>query len=335
MRKLLKHFVFIINVLVALLTVCGYLLPFLKPSQFKILSVLSLFLPVLIAVNLIFVLYWIIRFKRKVLLSAIVLLLGFPYLSSLYSFDNDVVESDLSVMSFNVRLFNLYDWISEDNIPERIADSIMRASPDVVCIQEFYSGANFVMPDYEYRYLHIKNQGSKVGQAIYSKYPIIDKGSVGFENTANNAVFADVVIDSDTIRMYNLHLQSLKITADVAAISQEEAQFLVKSMGKTFVKQENQMEQFLAHLATSPYPVVIAADLNNTAYSYVYSRLTEKVLDGFKRGGEGFGPTFNFRSFPVRIDFIFTDIRFSTSSQRVLQWKLSDHHPVISEIQLR
>ncbi len=334
MRKLLKHFVFVINVLVALLTACGYLLPFLKPGQFNILAVLSLFLPVLIVVNLLFVVYWIIRFKSKFLLSTIILLVGFPYLSSLYSFDNDIVESDLSVMSFNVRLFNFYKWIDEDNIPERIADSIMRVSPDIVCMQEFYSGANFVMPDYKYRYLHIKNQGSKVGQAIYSKYPIIGKGSVGFENTTNNAIFADIVIKSDTIRMYNLHLQSLKITADASPISQEQAEFLLKSMGKTFVKQENQMEQFLAHLSTSPYPVLIAADLNNTAYSYVYSRFTEIVLDGFKSGGEGFGSTFNFRSFPVRIDFLFTDTRFYTSYQRVLPWKLSDHRPVLSEIKL-
>jgi vancomycin resistance protein VanJ len=332
MSKFFKHFVFFINSVVAVFTICGYLLPFLKPSQFRVLSVLSLILPALIAVNVIFVLYWLFQFNRKVLLSSIVLVVGYPYMSSLYRFEPQPQDADLSIMSYNVRLFNLYDWINNDKIPETIADSVLKISPDIVCIQEFYSAAPFEMPDYEFRYLHIKNQGSKIGQAIYSKLPIINKGSVGFEGTTNNAIFADIVTATDTIRIYNLHLQSLKITADVASFSQEQAELLVRSMGKTFVRQEEQMNQFLEHLKTSPYAVVIAADLNNTAYSYVYRRLTENLLDGFKSGGEGFGSTFDFRSVPIRIDFVFTDKKFLTTNQRTLSWGLSDHNPILAHI---
>jgi len=54
----------------------------------------------------------------------------------------------------------------------------------------------------------------KYGQAIFSKFPIVKSGSIEFPNTANNAIYADIVKGSDTIRIYNVHLQSLRIAAN-------------------------------------------------------------------------------------------------------------------------
>ena len=338
MRKFFNHLVFILYSLIAFFTICAYLLPFLKPSQFSVLSVLSLFLPVLMVVNVLFFIYWLVSFKRKMLLSLFVLLIGYPYLSSLFKLEfHDPVDTsdEVSIMSFNARLFNIYDWIRDDEIPKKIVDSIAKVSPDIVCIQEYYSGTDFDLPEYQYQYIHLTKQGSKVGQAIYSKYPIVNNGSIDFERTVNNAIFADIAIQKDTVRVYNLHLQSLKITADMGDMSQSEAQNLVKRAGITFVQQERQMTQFLGHRNTSPFPVLIAADLNNTAHSYIYRRLTETVNDGFKEGGIGFGSTFVFRRFPLRIDFIFTDTGFQTLKQEVFHWKLSDHNPILAHITLR
>ena len=47
--------------------------------------------------------------------------------------------SVLSVMSYNVRLFNKYRWIDKPNISEEIEKLIIQEDPDIVCIQEYSS----------------------------------------------------------------------------------------------------------------------------------------------------------------------------------------------------
>ena len=46
--------------------------------------------------------------------------------------------------------------------------------------------------------------------AIYSQFPQIKKGTVSIEGERmnNTCIFSDVIIYSDTIRVYNIHLAS-------------------------------------------------------------------------------------------------------------------------------
>lgn len=68
---------------------------------------------------------------------------------------------------------------------------------------------------YEYAYYSANGNEKKksYGIAIFSKYPIINSGKV-FDNKRNNgAMFADIKINQDTIRVYNTHLESMNIKA--------------------------------------------------------------------------------------------------------------------------
>ena len=135
--------IFLANSLVATLLLLSYALPFVPPKTFSFLAVLSLAVPFLIIINLIFSLYWLLKLKKQFLLSGLVLALGFGHLTSLYNFsaNNEQPASDtLSLMSYNVRLLNLYDWIEDDAIPEKIQDFIEQSAPDILSIQEYNSG---------------------------------------------------------------------------------------------------------------------------------------------------------------------------------------------------
>ncbi|PKP14898.1 MAG: endonuclease, partial [Bacteroidetes bacterium HGW-Bacteroidetes-23] len=105
------------NIVLTVLTFIAYILPFLAPRLFPILSVLTLFLPLMLILNLLFFSYWLIQFKRQMLLSGIVLLLGITFVNKFYKLSETNLpkeENDFVVMSYNVRLFNLYDWIERD-----------------------------------------------------------------------------------------------------------------------------------------------------------------------------------------------------------------------------
>ena len=135
--------IFLINTLVATLLLLSYALPFVPPKTFSFLAVLSLAVPFLIIINLIFCLYWLLKLKKQFLLSGLVLALGFGHLTALYNFSgkNEQSSNDtISLMSYNVRLLNLYDWIDDDAIPEKIHDFIEQATPDILSVQEYNSG---------------------------------------------------------------------------------------------------------------------------------------------------------------------------------------------------
>jgi len=312
--------IFFFNFIIATVLLLSYLLPYLEPKHFAYLSVISLAVPLLIILNVLFV-----------------LVIGYSYVFSLYKFSSTkLIEDDnnLSIMNYNVRLFNLYNWISEDNVETQIIELIKEEQPDIISFQEYHPHNNVDLSFYKYKYEELSGQQIKYGQAIFSKYPIVQSGSIGFPDTGNNAIFADVVKGEDTIRIYNVHLQSSGINADVENLNTEKSEHLLKCVVKTFKIQQSQAELIIKHKETSPYKMIICGDFNNTPYSFVYREIRGELNDTFEEAGNGFGRTFDFKYFPVRIDFILTDKSFKINGFKSYDNKLSDHYPILAKVSL-
>lgn len=328
---------FFTNSVAAVLLLLSYLLPFVPPSKFKLLSVLSLGVPILIIINVLFLVYWLLKVKRQLLMSLIVLVIGYSYVFSLYKFTGSKqveAEGNFKVMNYNVRLFNLYEWLPNEHVASDIEDFVTSEKPDVLCLQEYKINPDFNLPDY-YKHESLSNAGIKVGQVIYSKFPIIDAGSVNFKNTANNAIYVDIKKGRDTLRVYNIHLQSSKINPEVEELQKESSEHLFNRVEETFVTQEQQVKQFLEHKANCTYKTIISGDLNNTAYSYIYSKLKGKHSDAFDEAGNGFGKTYDLRFFPLRIDFIFADPNLAINGFKTHDdVRLSDHFPIEATLSL-
>ncbi|MCC1484941.1 endonuclease/exonuclease/phosphatase family protein [Winogradskyella immobilis] len=337
--KGLKRFdkiIFFVNTLAAFLLLLSYILPYIPPKSFSFLSVLSLGVPLLIIINVLFFLYWLFKVKKQLLLSLVALLLGFTYVTSLYKFTGSkAIEdaSNFSVMNYNVRLFNLFDWLPSSTVETDILNFIKQENPSVLSLQEYHRSDTFKLEGY-YKYENVSDGKVKSGQAIFSKYPIVNSGSIEFNNTSNNAIFIDVVKGADTIRIYNLHLQSSKINTEVSELKKETSEKLAQQVGDTFKMQQDQAELFLLHRDRSPYKSIISGDFNNTAYSYIYNKIKGKSQDAFDVAGNGFGRTYDFKFFPIRIDFIFADLDFTVNGFKTYDVKLSDHYPIKATLKL-
>lgn len=339
MKKLsfLEKILYSINVVAAFLLLLSYVLPYIQPKNFASLSILSLGVPMLIIINALFFLYWLLKVKKQLLLSLVVLLLGYNYVTSLYKFSpSKKIESEdnISFMSYNVRLFNLYNWIEEEGVQKKITDFIDEASPDVISFQEYNPHDSIYLPKYDYKFEELSGKRTKYGQAIYSKYPIVSSGSFEFENTGNNAIYVDIAVNGDTLRVYNLHLQSAGISADVEQLKEENSNRLLNRLAYTFKTQQEQAEQFVAHASKSPYKRIICGDFNNTAYSYVYKLVKGEMLDTFEEAGNGFGSTYHLKYFPLRIDFILADSSFQVNNFKKFDVELSDHFPIQTKLSL-
>ncbi len=281
--------------------------------------------------------YWLFKVKKQLLLSLVILLIGYSYLASLYKFSSSKNlddSDDISVMNYNVRLFNVFKWIPDEGVEQSIVDFINEKQPDILSIQEYRRDDNIALEGYE-KYEMISGQKVKNGQAIFSKFPIIHSGSIEFPESYNNAIFIDVVKGKDTIRVYNVHLQSMKIDANGDALTKESSENLFRQVSKTFTMQQFQTELFLLHKKECSYKMIICGDFNNTAYSYVYKEIKGDLQDAFVEAGNGFGRTFKFKFFPVRIDFILVDEAFEINSFKTFDVLLSDHYPIMSRVKLK
>ncbi len=331
---------FFFNIVLAVLTIVAYVLPFLAPKMFPFLSVLTLILPLMLILNIVFLIYWGIQLKRQVFLSAIVFLIGITFFNKFYKFSGkDLIEdeADFTVMSYNVRLFNVFEWMSKQNIPEDIVDFIGSQDPDVLCIQEFSTSADVKLEAYKHKYILMQGDNIRTGQAIFSKFPIIHRGEIEFPGSNNNVIFADIKMRRDTIRVYSIHLQSTKISPDIhEEIDEAKSKKIFRRVSEAFTEQQVQAELIKEHKAECTFPMIICGDMNNSAFSYTYRTIKGSMKDTFEEAGAGFGKTYDYEFYPARIDYILVDKRFEVKSFKNFDnFVNSDHFPIVSRIALK
>ncbi|MCL9769171.1 endonuclease/exonuclease/phosphatase family protein [Flavobacterium sp. HXWNR69] len=327
------------NIVLTILTFLAYSLPFLAPKAFPFLSVLTLILPLFLILNFFFFLFWFLQLKRQMLLSGLVLLLGITFINRFYKFSETnlpVDDGDFTLMSYNVRLFNLYEWLPQGDVPEQISKLIDEKRPDVLCLQEFSPNKKVAVKNYPHSFVKLYGGKNKYGQAIYSNYKMIEKGEIQFPNTSNNVIYADILKGKDTLRIYSMHLQSIKISTDIHEnLNQEKSKFIFKRISEAFTLQQQQAEIIKKHFDDCKYPKIICGDLNNSAFSYVYRTVKGDMNDAFEQAGTGFGKSYNFKYYPARIDYIFVEKNIEVKEFKSLDSFIqSDHFPQFTRLQL-
>jgi endonuclease/exonuclease/phosphatase family metal-dependent hydrolase len=304
---------------------------YLPANLIPFLSLSSLIFPLLVLVNIFFVLYWLINLKKQIFISLLILLLNYNNLQALYQWNgkHPIEPKGFALMSYNVRLFNAYNWIKQKGIDVEISNYIKDQNPGILCLQEYKTDKQTDFSQYKFKHIVLKGTKRKTGLAIYSHYKIINRGNLDFPDTYNNAIWADIVIGKDTLRLYNIHLQSFKIVNPEDLVEQNKLK-TGKKLQKVFAEQEKQARKIQAHIAKTRYPVIISGDFNNTAFSSIYRILKQGKNDALVQAGEGFGFTWRYKWLPLRIDFILTDenkieiLKFNTLDHI----KYSDHFPI-------
>ena len=324
-----------VNSILAILLLLSYLLPYISPETVPIFTIISLAVPVLLALNIFFIIYWIIKLKKYFTISLISIILGIGYISNIYKFSEKKIflNDDLKVMSYNVRLFNHYNWSTDSTIVKKISSFISEKEPDVLSIQEYYDAESLQLK-YPYQFIKTKSNFNKFGLAIFSKFKIINSGSLDLKESANNIIYTDILKDKDTIRVYNIHLESLKMNTSQENFGTKNSDKLLEKMEASFQKQAKQVELFLQHEKKWDGKKILCGDFNNTAFSWVYKELSNEKQDAFKEAGKGLGKTFNYW-YPLRIDFILTDANFDINNFKTFDIPYSDHYPILARLNLK
>ncbi len=276
-------------------------------------------------------------------------------------------NQEVKVLSYNVRLFDLYNWTHNKDTRKNIFSLIETETPGILCLQEFFHGdsGNFNTldtlihitgsKDHHVEYTLSRRKKDHYGIATFSKYPIGNKGKITFKTRSNNiCIYSDLKINTDTVRVYNVHFQSIHFgyadykfidalsrkTWDPSSGGKEQndtldaedieiaSKNILRRLKRAFIRREEQTSKVLEHIATCQYPVIVCGDFNDTPFSYTYHSFSEKLQDAFMESGSGIGSTY-LGAFPsYRIDYIFySKNSLSSSGFEVLPEKLSDHYP--------
>ena len=335
MKKNITFFnklLYFINSIFAFVLIVSYIIPYVKPTVLGSFAGLGLLTPVFIMINIFFLMYWLIGLNRTFLLSLFVLAIGFAYLPRLYKIKGkkELLADDVKVMSYNVRMHNKFNWIKSDSIKQKINQLVESKSPDILCVQE-YSENKTIEEAFKYKFIKYSGKKKSFGHAIFSKFPLINQGSIDFKESANRIVFSDIIIEKDTVRLYNIHFQSLRINPKEENFGEEDANKLRDRISNVFQKQQGQVELFLLHQKAVDYPIIVAGDFNNTAFSWLYRRVLKGKKDAYVEAGKGFDKTYDF-PFPTRIDYIFVDKSIKVNHFKAYRDKLSDHFPVLARL---
>lgn len=337
---------------------------FISPETFWPAAFIALSLPGALVLNILFLFFWLLSRSYKAFFPLIVIILGWSYYERGFAFNlgpnNEVLDVEpriLQVLSYNVRIFNTYAHLQDkkQESSKKMIKWVANNPADIFCLQEFYNEkrspvfntASKIGKQKQKRYYIsealVNGVGAQFGLAIFSKYPIIDKGTIRFgEKTNNLAMFIDVKFNNDTIRIYNFHFQSMSIDErDIVDTYQDQNKLavggrkLLRQFKRGVVKRANQVNLLLEHVEASPYPVILCGDTNDLPYSYTYQQLEKNHSNAFQEKGWGIGATYN-----GKLPFVRIDNQFCGKDWEILNYALhdsipySDHFPATATYKL-
>lgn len=256
------------------------------------------------------------------------------------------VENSIKILSFNVNHFYTYlkNKDNSDNIIQFIADQ----KADIICLQETKLQKKGELNPLQLKtrfpginHLQLAHQSSWNGPVTFSRFPIINMGEIRFERSNNMIIYTDMLIDGDTIRVYNCHLQSYGIRPeDYSMIDSMALQNVkideVKSLGRKlregYKMRSTQVEILKTNIEQCPYPVIVCGDFNDTPNSFTYRIIGDKLTDAFVESGKGISNTYRGKLPSYRIDYIMYSPEFQSFNYKRYRVNYSDHYPITTDL---
>jgi endonuclease/exonuclease/phosphatase family metal-dependent hydrolase len=371
LRKFTKRFFILLNIVVGVLFLLACCNAFLHPDKWWLISLLAFFFPLFLIILIVFLIFWIFTRSRYMLISTVCLLIGWKNIHAFFGFNlanHDFTHKDsasIRIMTWNVRSWDEFTTkkigASHHRLP--MLELVGKQDADILCFQEFYEPADsarsnirYIQKQLNFPYFFFSkdfhNHFSKyeTGDIIFSKFPIVDSSLAYFRSDniqkTERLIAADINVNGKIIRVYTTHLQSVtfkqKDFRNVEIVRNAEdsilqaSRSLAKKLKDALGLRGYQADTVRRKLDGSPYPLIICGDFNDVPNSYTYFHIRGNLQDAFIAKNFGIGRTYMYISPTLRIDYIFPSNDFLiVQSMRLKSYPYSDHHAVLTDLQLR
>lgn len=371
-RKFTKRFLIFCNVCLSISMLLLYLLPFSNQRFSWFINLFALILPFLLILQIGFLVFWLFAKRKLVWIPFITLLLCWSLVGSLIGFHPAAKKKakedvDFRVATWNTHMFNFFEnngWLDAGMIREAKG---FRA--DVFAAQEFVFSLDSSSPislekvkqRLGFKYVvaandrafgvhtNIKQKNERYHPfcvAIFSNHPILQWKKVQSLKEYNHTfLWADILVNTDTIRVFNIHLQSMHFGKNeyefIENIDQQDmdkvqsgSKNIIRKMRSAYLLRSSQALDVKTEIDQSPYPVIICGDMNDVPNSYAYQTISKNLYDSYTEKGWGMGRTFQFLSPTLRIDYVLHSKQLELKQVQIIRPSPGDHNPVISDFKI-
>ncbi len=356
--KILRTILFVINAVLALGLVLTTLAGVVAPSRSIIPSVLAFgYVPMLLA-NLLMILVWMLMGRWELLLSVAAIAARWTMVPLLLQAGGTSKVPPLedhpyrvTVMTYNVHQFrgNGKDTVQADSIARRFVGLVRSEEPDVLCLQEYAAVKrvgvtdSLVLLGYNHYFgAHTARSGNPYGTVVFSRIPITYVKRLDAEK-----VLVELLHEGQRMRVVCLHMDSYRFdSVNFAELGVRSEAPTVKTQGFAKLKEtlrchEEEWNKTIAPVVDeSSTPTIVAGDLNDIPWSWLYRQLSRRMTDTFTECGSGFSSTYriglpDMPKVPMafRIDMVFRSEGLRTLSYKRIKTPLSDHYPVMVAVE--
>lgn len=318
----------------------------MHPARSINLNVFGLIFPLLTFATIVALLLFYKKSPKWLVIIALVLIVGGIYELRKY-IQIDILQppveqsESLTIMSYNTMM-----GLKMVNNKRKVTPKSRQAlndllhqdqSVDVLCAQEVSDFAREAITEIgQLPYVH---QIGGRSAAIFSKYPIINKGALPFGKKVNSCLWADIATPHDTLRIYSAHLESIRLDRESYSMLTDDQEYerdkairglkdMMTKYHKYAIVRSEQVDMVKESIAKSPHPVILCGDFNDPPMSYTYQELSEQLDDAFISCGAGIGSTWIGHVPMLRIDYILSDPELECVRYRTITSSLSDHYPI-------
>lgn len=323
-------------------------------GAFQIFAFYALFQPIFIILDFIFLVYWAIRLNLLAFMPLVALLLNLGFISSVYQVPlkhnkSKDVNPRIVTATYNVKGFC---HGQRSLTVSMISDFMKEKNVDILCLQEMDFDTTYTVDSIARAFHYLPYRAIALSERegfnlmILSKFPIIHSTRIRYGDEGNQAMWADLLIQNDTIRLFNFHLQTTNFNqARFPLVPEnwlwdlsgevEKSMTVYDVLMENFRKRTIQAQFLRKQIKNTKYPVLVCGDMNSNPSSYTYHLIKGDLNDGFRSCGSGYEYTLKELHKLYRIDYIFHSSNFKGIEYKSYMLDYSDHKPVIMSVRLK
>ncbi len=330
------------NILLAGVTILAYFSRIVEPMSIGWISMLGLTYSAFLIAHLFLFIGWLLFGDKKyALISLVFLCLEIGYFNNWFQIsfaDKASSGTTLTIGSLNLQFAKALATQSPSTHHRYKELTSQLEKLDILCVQE-HGSFNEKYINFPYQHLI-----SDFHVGIYSNHPIIDQGTVSSSfNSANNCIWADILYQEDTIRVYSAHLESNRhdgmIPTFVDQVKEESKTTsvyagILKHYVKFSTMRREQAIDIRTHQRSSRHPAIITGDFNDVPLSAMYQSISKGLKDTFVSKGMGSGSTMSGKIPGLRIDYILTTPDWQILDHNIEKDTYSDHYLLTAQLEL-
>lgn len=344
MKELFKRFSISIflgaNICTILLLWLCVALTYLPPHLLPRFSLLTLAFPVFLAVDLAFIVFWLLVHARLawVPIAGALIIGGYvlDYCPIHPRGNSHATDSTITIITYNI------GQAKQPEQREELKRFLSTAKADIICLQEV--SKKFLEEEQDWLTASAFHTLQLENTAVITRLPILsDTIRIQYPTRSNHSFACWIDCQGDSLLVINNHLESNHLSPKekneyTNAITDPHRQTIRQSSRKLLGKlseaaayrgaQADSICNFVSRNAV--HPAIVCGDFNETPISYTYQQMARHLNSAYRKAGHGLGFTYSRRSFPVRIDHLFYSDQWTCTSCRTdRSVSASDHYPLI------